>query len=169
MLEDSPLKWSDPSTWPWFIYLWIAVMLSGFLKPAWRWVQRRRAADWPIATGHIESVEVTQPKTTLFSNRSRSAPYVAELRYSYMTAGGRNAGWYRRDFATEREACGFVRDLKDKPLAINYDTAKPSRSWVSEPSLDALLQNRTPGPTPEPCTGDDGSVATFAYPMLIGC
>jgi hypothetical protein len=107
------LKWTDPATWPWFVYLWIVLILSGWLKPAWRWLQRKRAAGWPNAEGYIESVEVTQPKATLFS-RSRSAPYVAQLSYSYSTAGERNAGWYRRDFATEREAYEFVHDLKGK-------------------------------------------------------
>jgi len=138
------LKWTDPSTWPWSIYLWIAVMLSGFLKPAWRWFQRRRAADWPIAPAQIESADVIQPKPTLFSTRGRSAPYAAELTYSYVVAGERNAGWHRRDLATEDEAYEFVGDLKGKPVMVHYDQHRPSRSVISEPSLDALLQNRAP-------------------------
>jgi len=137
------LKWIDPATWPWFVYLWIVLILSGWLKPAWRWLQRKRAAGWPNAEGYIESVEVTKPKATLFS-RSRSAPYVAQLSYSSSTAGERNAGWYRRDFATEREAYDFVRDLKGKPVAVHYNPHKPSSSCLSESSLSMLLQNRAP-------------------------
>ena len=85
------LKWTDPATWPWFVYLWIVLILSGWLKPAWRWLQRKRAEGWPNAEGYIESVEVSQPKATLVS-KTRSAPYVAQLSYSYSTAGERNAG-----------------------------------------------------------------------------
>src|ERR1700694_1480491 len=88
------LKWTDPATWPWFVYVWIVLLLAGWVKPAWRWLQRRRAASWPTAEGHIESAEVIQPKTTLFS-RSRSS-HVAELGYSYTIGGSAEAGLYRR-------------------------------------------------------------------------
>src|SRR5947207_14033593 len=104
MPAGSLLKWTDPTTWPWFVYLWIILFISGWLKPAWRWFQRRRAANWPTAEGHIESIDVPQPKLTLFSTRSRSSPWGAELGYSYSVAGSLHAGWYRREFSTEEEA-----------------------------------------------------------------
>ena len=141
MLAGNSLKWTDPATWPWFVYLWIVLLFAGWLKPAWRWLQRRRAANWPTAEGHIESAEVIQRKTNLFS-RSRSSPYVAELGYSYSIAGGANAGRYRRDFPTNEEAREFVRDLKGKPLAIHYNPDKPSNSCLSETSLEMLLRSR---------------------------
>jgi hypothetical protein len=61
-----------------------------------------------------------------------------------VVAGERNAGWHRRDLATEDEAYEFVGDLKGKPVMVHYDQHRPSRSVISEPSLDALLQNRAP-------------------------
>ena len=142
MLGGVPLKWIDPATWPWFVYLWIVVIFSSWLKPAWRWLQRQRSANWPIAEGHIESVAVTELK--VFSIRSRSSPFGAELGYSYSIAGSPQAGWYSRDFPTEQEAAAFLRDLKGKSIAVRYNPNKPSMSELSEPSLDMLLRNRGP-------------------------
>jgi hypothetical protein len=89
---------------------------SAYHELGWRWLKRRRASGWRTTRGYIETVEVTHPKEHF--SRSRSAPYIAELSYSYLTAGGRNAGWYRRDFATEREAYEFVLNLKGTPDAV---------------------------------------------------
>ena len=125
MLGGVPLKWIDPATWPWFVYLWIVVIFSSWLKPAWRWLQRQRSANWPIAEGHIESVAVTELK--VFSIRSRSSPFGAELGYSYSIAGSPQAGWYSRDFPTEQEAAAFLRDLKGKSIAesATIPTSRP--------------------------------------------
>jgi hypothetical protein len=166
MLAGDLFKWTDPATWPWFVYLWIAAILSGSLRAAWRWSDRKRTASWPDAAGCIDSVSVTQRKATLFSG-NRSAPYVAQLSYSYSTAEGRNAGWYRRDFATEGEASEFVRDLKSKPVAVHYNPHKPSSSCLSEPSLSLLLQSRLPVSGAESYSSGD-SVPDWSLPFLRG-
>jgi hypothetical protein len=164
MLADGSFELARPARWPSFVYLWIAVILAGWLKPVWNWLKRKRAADCSPAEGYIESVEVKRPIATLFSG-SRSAPYVAELSYSYSTAAGRNAGWYRRDFATEREAYEFVHDLKGKPVVIHYNPHRPSSSWVSESSLGMLLQNRAPLLAAEAYLAGD-SVPEWIRPFL---
>jgi hypothetical protein len=165
MLAGSSLKWTDPTTWPWVVYLWVVLIISGWLRPASRWLQRRRAANWPTAEGHIESAELSQPKPTVFSTRSRSSPYVAELGYSYSIAGSLEAGWYRRDFPTEQDARDFLRELKGKPLAVHYNPSNPSSSRLSESALDMLLRNRAPILEGEPFMVE-GSVPDWSKPLL---
>jgi len=123
------------------VYVWLAFLLAGWMVPAWRWLRRKRAAGWPVADGRIESVEVNKPN---FSFTTKRGYYVAELGYSYSVAGTLNSGRYKRDFATEREANEFVRDLNEKALVVHYDSARPSSSVLLEPDIEVLLQNRAP-------------------------
>jgi hypothetical protein len=71
---------------------------------------------------------------------------VAELGYSYSTAGKVETGFYKREFGTEMEASEFVRELKGKPVVVHYNPIKPSSSAVSEDSIESLLQSRSPQP-----------------------
>ena len=103
-------------------------------------------------------------KPSAFSGRNRS-PYVAELGYSYSVAGGLEAGWYRREFATYPDAREFIRDLKGKPVAVNYHPNNPARSSLSQSSLDFLLANRAPAPAAEYFPVDD-SVPDWIRPVL---
>jgi len=41
MFPDGPIRWADPSSWPWVVWAWLAVLLVGFAKPFWRGLQRR--------------------------------------------------------------------------------------------------------------------------------
>jgi hypothetical protein len=104
------MRWTDPRTWPWFFYIWLLIILAGYAKPVWRWLQRKRAQDWPATEGLIESAGVK--KTAGFWKRSNQ--YVAELGYSYSVAGQRYGQLFKRDFPTEREAQEFLRDLTNK-------------------------------------------------------
>jgi hypothetical protein len=61
------------------IYVWLAFLAAGQLRPLWRWIQRNRAESWPIASA-----------------------------------------------------------------AVYYNPNKPSKSTLSEPSIEALLQARPP-------------------------
>jgi len=104
-------------------YVWAAFILAGWLVPVWRWLRRKRAAGWPVAEGRVESVEVNKPS---FSFTTRRGYYVAELGYSYSVAGTPHSGRYRREFPTEHEAEEFVRDLKGKPVAVHYNSTRPT-------------------------------------------
>jgi hypothetical protein len=143
MFADAPIRWTDPSTWPWMFYVWAAFALTGLAKPAWSWFRRQRAGGWPVADGHIESVEVSKPS---FSFTTKHGDYVAELGYSYSIAGTSHSGRYKREFPTEYEAEEFVRDLKGKPVAVHCNSTSPSNSALLEPDIDVLLQNRAPAP-----------------------
>lgn len=39
MLAAAPIRWADPRTWPWFVYVWLAILLVGLVKPIWRWLE----------------------------------------------------------------------------------------------------------------------------------
>ncbi len=148
MNSGNPIHWTDPSTWPWIVYLWLAMLAVGWVKPLWRWFQRNRASTWPTVSSQIESVTVSEAKRSFFSTspRGSSPSYVAELGYSYSTAGNVEAGFYKREFGTEGEASEFARDLKGKPVVVHYNPNKPSASTLSEASIETLLQTRAPKP-----------------------
>src|SRR5215467_6142603 len=84
MVSDIPIRWTDPTTWPWMFYVWLTLALAGLAKPAWSWFRRRRAAGWSVAERRIESVEVTKLS---FSFTTKRGYHVAELGYSYSVAG----------------------------------------------------------------------------------
>jgi hypothetical protein len=142
-LAGNSFESPDLSNLHWPFYIFAAVCIAALLNPVWPWLQRRRAARWPVAEGRLQSVDVTQGKPSWYSTGSGS-PFIAELGYSYSVAGSVNSGWHRRDLPTELEAPEFVRDLKGKPVAFHYNLNKPSNSRLSEPGLEVLLENRAP-------------------------
>jgi len=143
MISNAPIRWNEPSTWPWIFYAWAAFALVGLAKPAWSRLRRGRAASWPVAEGRIQSVEVSKPT---FSFTTKRGYYVAELGYSYSVAGTLHSGRYRREFPTEHDAGEFVRDLQDKAVAVHYKSTRPSSSALLESDIEVLLQNRAPAP-----------------------
>jgi hypothetical protein len=42
-LAAAPFRWADPATWPWVVWVWLAILLAWCAKPLWRWFQRQRA------------------------------------------------------------------------------------------------------------------------------
>lgn len=131
--------------------MWLALIVAGWMKPLWRWVQKQRANSWPSVSGEIQSVSVTEAKRFFLSTtpRGSSPTYVAELGYSYWVAGQVEAGFYKREFGMEAEADEFVRDLKGKPVSVHYNPNKPSKSSLAESSVQSLLQTRSPKPETE--------------------
>jgi hypothetical protein len=169
----NPFRWADPSTWPWFVYVELAVIAAGFAKPIWRWIQRSRAERWPITTGKIESVSVNEAKQFFSSSKlpqslpTWSSPtYVAELGYSYSLAGKVEAGIDKREFGAEEEAWEFLRDLKGKPVLVHYNPDKPSTSTLSKASVETLLQTRAPRPSEVFASLLADSVPQWLKPLL---
>lgn len=154
---NAPVRWTDPTTWPWIIYAWLILLVSSWLSSSWRRLKRSRAAGWPMVDGRIESTEVTKPS---FSFTTKRGYYIAQLRYSYSVAGSTYSGLYKREFPTEPAADDFVRDLKGKAVAVRYSPSKPSLSMVLEPALEAVLQDRPP-------SSDDESVTVTAAPEWL--
>ena len=149
-LFDAPFRLTQPNTWPWIVYVWLAFLLLGWLKPLWTWLQREQAKSWPTASGRIDSATIGEPKRflglTLQSNRSRT--YDAVLTYSYNLSGLALQGEYRRRFASEQEANEFLRDLAGQPVTVQYHPNKLARSMLLESTVETLLRNRPPSSEP---------------------
>jgi hypothetical protein len=147
-LLNTPFLWTDPRTWPWFVYLWLIVFLSGWLRSFWSWLQREQAKSWPTASGRINSAYIGEPRRflglTLQPDRSRT--YNAILSYSYDLSGTTFSGEYRQVFGSEREAQEFLRGLQGQVVPIQYNSSKPSRSALFESTVETLLRNRVPSP-----------------------
>ena len=161
MLAGDALKWSDPTTWPWFAYVWVAVVLTGAVKYAARWLQARQVANWPAAEGRVEFAEVSPAKEGFFTLDRRGTQFLAQFVYSYSAGEGRESGRFQRKFASERSAHEFVRDLKGKPIMVRYDPNRRWRSWLLETDLELLLRNRTPAKVPE------APIASFGWSVLL--
>jgi uncharacterized protein DUF3592 len=146
---DTPVRWTNPSTWPWVVYAWLAILLAGQVKPAWwRWFKRRQAAGWPGTQARIESVNVAPKEKSFWSASSQSQlpAFVAALNYSYSAGGQTYSGRYERQFGTEAEGREFVRDLQGKPAVVSYNPRNPSKSTLSEDAVAMLLSTRAPTP-----------------------
>lgn len=144
MITGNPFRWTDPKTWPWFFYLWIAVIAAGWLKPAWIWYWRQRVSTWPVVAGQIEYASVGETKQRFFSMSSRGKPpnYVGELGYSYFAEGAKYTGVYKREFWSEEEALEFVRELRGRAVSVQQKPGKASVSALSEASVETLLNTR---------------------------
>jgi hypothetical protein len=42
MLAAAPFPWTDPATWPWMIYVWLALILSRVVSFSVALVQKQR-------------------------------------------------------------------------------------------------------------------------------
>jgi hypothetical protein len=123
----------------------------------------------PVTIGKIESVSVNEPKPFFTSMELSKSPssYSAKIVYSYSVAGTLGSGTYRREFGLKDEAWEFVRDLKGKPVAVNYKPNKPSNSVLTEQSVESLLQSRAPRPPDEILTyASANAVPPFLSPFL---
>jgi hypothetical protein len=141
MIAGNPIRWNDPSTWPWMVWVFLLLMLAGWIKPVWRWFRNQLAQNWPEAQGKIESAGVEARNE--FSN-SKDPSYRAKLLYSYGTGGRVHQGKWQKDFDTEYEAEEFIRDLEGKPVTVVYSPRRPSWSTLLQDAVIALTNTRPP-------------------------
>lgn len=161
MPTQDHFRWANPSTWPWFVYFLLALILLGWTRPLWLRVQRTRALSWPTAQGRVESVYASEEEHSFWSGRPGDS-YKAVLVYSYFAECGKQTGRYEQEFATAQEADEQIRDLKGKPVIIAYNPQKPSISTITPPALAAVMGNRAPG---EPQL-QFANVPAWANPLL---
>jgi hypothetical protein len=128
------------------VWVWLAFLLVGAVKPMWRKIKSRLVNSWPSVTGKIERVDVNEPKGFLGLKTSSTPRYFAEIEYSYGVDGNTYTGTNRREFGDQDEAWDFLRDLKGKAVVVHYNPGKPGASSLSEPSLEVVLQTRPPMP-----------------------
>jgi hypothetical protein len=131
MSPENSVQWTEPSTWPWIVCIWLVMFAAGWVKPLWRWVQRNRAAGWPFVSGQIESASVSEVKPSFFSSSRRggSPKLVAELKYSYPVGGSAEAGICRRNLTpSEKHPSSRLDSCRDsrKPAGRPH---KPQNFW----------------------------------------
>ena len=80
-VTGTPFHRTDPSSWPWFVYVWLALFLAGWPKPLWRWIKRQRASIWPTDSREIQTASVSESKRFFISTTPSggSQTYVAAL------------------------------------------------------------------------------------------
>jgi len=138
MIDPNASRWSDPSTWPWFLYVWAAFALIGLIKPARAWLMNRRATSWPVTEGHIESVVVKEPS---WSFTRRQVGLIATISYAYSIAGVTYAGKYMYTPATKDEA-ESLNELADATVNVHYSPDSPSSSALLGSDIDTALTKR---------------------------
>jgi hypothetical protein len=174
---DTPFRWTEPGTWPWFLYIWLAFFLGGWLLQLWRWLRREQAKSWPTTTGRIDSAYIAEPKRllglTLQPNRSRT--YDAFLAYSYTLSGDTFRGKYKRSLGSEGEAWEFLRDLEGQSIPVQYNSNYPARCVLLEATVETLLRSRPPLPDSHDAEWVDSLpswlkplIGFFAFLSLIG-
>jgi hypothetical protein len=144
MPATNDLQWANPATWPFPFWIWIASVTVAVARALWRRYLRILARGWPMATGTVESAEVTEPGPGFRWTRRIGGEIAAELKYSYMSPGGRYSGSHQRRFGCAEDAYEFIRDLPGKPVMVHYRPDRQERSQLDEDSLEMLLRNRAP-------------------------
>jgi len=137
-----PIRPTDPRTWPWIFYLWLAFALVGFAKPVWRWFQRKRAETWPATQGRVESTEINATKGFRTSTSSNTS--TASFEYIYEVAGAKHSGTYKRQFGTDEESDDFLRNLVGRDVRVQFNPEHPTDSFVLDSAIDSLLSSRPP-------------------------
>src|SRR3954470_6344208 len=90
----------------------------------------RRARNWPITDGHVDSSAVTLSSG---GEQHGSAAYYAELKYSYRVHGQEYRGRLRRRFILKGRADNWIRSyLSSKGLTVRYNPGKASDSVLLE-------------------------------------
>jgi len=148
MISGVPFRWTDPASWPWTVYVWVALLIGGWAKGLYDLYRRKQSTTWPTTTGRIQAAEIPPPRTFLgltLAPAGRSQ-VTGELRYSYSVEGQNYSGKLKRQLPNREAAEEFIRDLVGKPVEVHYDPKAPSFSVLLDSSVEALLQLRPPGP-----------------------
>jgi hypothetical protein len=126
----------------------MALLLTGWLLPFWRWLQRDRQKSWPATSGRIDSAHIGEPKRFLGLTlpSSNNEKYIGVLAYSYDLSGNTFHGEYRRSFASEAGVEEFLRGLQGQTVPVQYHPNKAARSVLLEETVETLLRNRPPLP-----------------------
>lgn len=81
-----------------------------------------------------------------FRIKSSSSVSIGSFRYSYDVGGTQYSGIFRKQFGTDEESEDFLRDLTGKSVRVQYNSERPSRSFLLDSSIDALVSSRSPSP-----------------------
>jgi hypothetical protein len=168
MTTGNPVDWTHPSTWPWVIYVWLALLLASGIKPLWRRLQQQRAEGWPTTQGKIEEVSIGPKKHFLASMNLQAAEGspIAGLGYSYTLGGETYRGLWERELGSEEEAREFTHDLEGKSVVVAYNPQRPSKSTLLKDSVTSLLEVRVQAPATVSASSTTTDVPSWVKPLL---
>ena len=161
------VKWVDPRTWPFILWVWLALLALGNSPAVWKWYRKRRALEsWTTTSAKIELAHVGQPTgVDRFFNQRRNTVR-ATLDYSYVVEGERQMGRYERVFADKLDAEELLRDLEGKPVPVRFNPSKPSESLLPDEDVDTLVANRAPSPEFEAKLRQARRLPSWTKPLL---
>jgi Protein of unknown function (DUF3592) len=137
------IRWNDPHTWPWIVYVWLAFLVAGWVPGLWRRWRNQSAKSWLPVSATIDSTHVdATPHRFQLSRRSEQVR--AEINYSYPFGGTHYTGQYSRMFYSEAEALESIRDLSGKSITAQVMPANPARSLVLDSEINNLIKARPP-------------------------
>jgi hypothetical protein len=171
MVFAAPFQWTDPRSWPWFIYLWLAFVAAGLLQPVWKWFRRNRGKNWPTVAGRINWTEVRTKNLALTPSwKSNAGLFAVELGYAYAVEGQSYSGTVLRDQGTMQEARDFIRDLDGKVVMVSYNPRKPTISTLTDSAIADMVLQRAPAPeaalTPTPERDTPAWLRTLLWPLI---
>ena len=124
---------------PWPFVFWLIMLVAVVAMPLISWWRKLRTQNWPTVQGKIVD-------TIIHESPVQSGIWTANLLYSCKVEGQIHAGRYKRRFDDLDDAREFMRDLKDRSIAIHYCPSKPSHSALDEQELRTLLEQRPQAP-----------------------
>lgn len=107
-----------------------SILVLGVMAALWllRRAKLRRAQNWPIVGGRLESAAVTLKSG---GGQPGSAAYYAELKYSYEARGQVYRSALRRRFMLKGAAENWIARYANRiPLTVRYDPSRVHDSVV---------------------------------------
>jgi hypothetical protein len=113
-------------------YFWLGLSVLVLLAFGASYVQKqlklRRAHDWPIQSGRVDSATIR-----LESRGDKQSAYVAEVRYAYAMNGAAYSGRLRRSFMREKSAQQWIANYPPgRILTIRYNPGNFADSVLLE-------------------------------------
>jgi len=138
-------RWTDPHTWPGFVWVWAGFLVLGWIVPLWKWFRRDRAKSWPSASGFVESIgEPEQRRFLGLTMPQNSSQGIIEIQYSYSALGQSFRGSHKLDNSAKFNPDEFTNRLVRSPVLVQYHPEKPSISLLLDSSIEALLRQAPP-------------------------
>jgi hypothetical protein len=167
---EAPFRWTQPATWPWVIWLWLLLLIAGWLKSTWKWWQRYRIAEWPTTAGRIQTARIADPTKVLgMVVSSRRTEFPVEISYTYQVGGADYSGHYKKVFAAEAEAREFLRDLEGKAIEVRYAPSNANRSGVTDAAMNSALESRAPAPPADVASPIPEWAMPLIWPVILLC
>ncbi len=112
--------------------IWLVIGLAVLALIAGRWLRghmlQKRAANWPMATGTVETAEIRLEKRS-----GTQSAHVATIAYIYDVLGTAYRGEWKRSTMLHGKAQGWIdRHPAGTALMVRYDADNPASSMVLE-------------------------------------